>query len=947
MRHRRAARLGWSTGPVAVLGLLVHAGGVAALSRLSPLPALPAPDWAPLALPAAAYAIVAGLAVRRFAIAPLAGTFATGCLLHAAFVALPEVAGPTLADLAGLAPLTPPAWNSLALGALAALSVTLTLAPFRRLVAPRPRYVRAASRPVHAPRPLRSAVETPAEPRGGVPGGVASMTVAPPPVPLASPPVVPPPVTAMPPVAMAAAPAVPPAVVTPPAPQPTPPVAPPPPPVVPTPVVAAAPSNPSAPPAPVKPTPPPVPPRPPAPPASVPASSAPAASAGRPPGAEPIEEVIRITFARVADQLPADLFKLPLDRLGANLLEAGFLLVPRRLVVPQLAEGLVQVAWDAVGDQFPQAALGAPARDIAARLANGVIVLPLDEVVRQVPSELFALTSPEVDVRGIEEFPPPFQPHIPPPSAASGDASAGASADLGPIEPAGGLEDEPAPAPGSDDEPPASGAQEGLPGVAQAATRAMHGDAGAGDIEADAAFADSSAPADAQDELVGAASASGRDGFAAAGDLEASEPGGAAWDPGPDEVVDAGRELDGATDGLVAAPDEMDAAPARLEDDGESSSAEADSVAAWRDAETDGPGESDGDPAALGIDDAPPAPDPPSVTGPVATAPGADASATNGRYAGGATYESAAPRFHPTASWADGASAPEPPVARPSAATEPAGAVARDTAPAESPARSDLVQVRRIAALLGPMTAPFETGAVARGGRTILTVLPPAMDEAAAVEIALRVLPFLTDAPLPAPATQATIRTQAGALVLTPLAPADPAGAVLLAATPAGASLALLERLSLRAARDWRAERGGGAPGHARRGAGDGRLRPATVPPHVRALADSLQAFGPVRPAVLRDLDGSLLVYLFLPGDVDPVAVAGLARDLTRALEGTALGPVDSMVLRTGADARLLVRVLPAAGEHVTVLVAGGAPVDRPGLARIELDRAAARLGAS
>ena len=44
------------------------------------------------------------------------------------------------------------------------------------------------------------------------------------------------------------------------------------------------------------------------------------------------------------------------------------------------------------------------------------MTLPLDEVIRQLPGDAFTLSSPIVDVRGIEDFPPPFQPHVPPPS---------------------------------------------------------------------------------------------------------------------------------------------------------------------------------------------------------------------------------------------------------------------------------------------------------------------------------------------------------------------------------------------------------------------------------------------------------------------------------------------------------------------------------------------------
>src|SRR5207247_1005280 len=140
------------------------------------------------------------------------------------------------------------------------------------------------------------------------------------------------------------------------------------------------------------------------------------AQASRPPHSEPAEEMVRISFERIAGQLPADAFRLPLDRLGANLLEPGHLLVPRRLLGPQLAEGRARVQWSVVAEQFPRQAVAVSDADIAARLPEGVLTLPLDEVIRQLPGDAFALSSPIVDVRGIEDFPPPFQPHVPPPS---------------------------------------------------------------------------------------------------------------------------------------------------------------------------------------------------------------------------------------------------------------------------------------------------------------------------------------------------------------------------------------------------------------------------------------------------------------------------------------------------------------------------------------------------
>jgi hypothetical protein len=53
---------------------------------------------------------------------------------------------------------------------------------------------------------------------------------------------------------------------------------------------------------------------------------------------------------------------------------------------------------------------------------------------------------------------------------------------------------------------------------------------------------------------------------------------------------------------------------------------------------------------------------------------------------------------------------------------------------------------------------------------------------------------------------------------------------------------------------------------------------------------------------------------------------------------------VTSVILKLGAH-RLVLRAMDGASGSVTMLVGVGR-IDRPGLARIELDRAATRLGA-
>jgi hypothetical protein len=262
-------------------------------------------------------------------------------------------------------------------------------------------------------------------------------------------------------------------------------------------------------------------------------------------------------------------------------------------------------------------------------------------------------------------------------------------------------------------------------------------------------------------------------------------------------------------------------------------------------------------------------------------------------------------------------------------------AVAADPLPSDEPGAQD---ARRMAVLLGPLLSPMTVENVERAGASFLTLAPPAVAGVTVADVAARVLPFLIDPRLPERAVQATVRGTAMTVVITPLA--DAPDMALAAATPPGASLALLERLCLKEA---------AVPVTEARpitlvpaGSPEAELREAPPEPAVRTVAASLHAFGRVTSSVLHDPDGSLVVYLFLPAYLEARAFGGFARDLHRALVGSPAGPITSVVVKVGTH-RLLVRAVENA--RGAVLVAGGGPVERPGLARLELERAAACLG--
>jgi len=124
------------------------------------------------------------------------------------------------------------------------------------------------------------------------------------------------------------------------------------------------------------------------------------------------DPVVRIPFDRVVGQLPPGAFRLPLGQVGARLREAEMLVVPQALIVPQLGEGVVQVAWEVVAEQFPAAVFAVEPAEVKERIVNGRLLLPLDEIVRQLSPDVFAASIGRgpVEVPGIEGFPAPFKP---------------------------------------------------------------------------------------------------------------------------------------------------------------------------------------------------------------------------------------------------------------------------------------------------------------------------------------------------------------------------------------------------------------------------------------------------------------------------------------------------------------------------------------------------------
>ena len=161
---------------------------------------------------------------------------------------------------------------------------------------------------------------------------------------------------------------------------------------------------------------PPPPPSAPAPRAAAPKVAAPVPPAPAMPDA-PEEPMLRIRFARVADQLPPDVFVLPPQRLGESLREPHTIVVPQRLVVPQLREGAIEIPWTLIEDQFAELALAVPRGEMRKRYPDWVLSLPLDEVIGQIPADLIQVAAPAADLSDIGSFPAPFKPGPPTPES--------------------------------------------------------------------------------------------------------------------------------------------------------------------------------------------------------------------------------------------------------------------------------------------------------------------------------------------------------------------------------------------------------------------------------------------------------------------------------------------------------------------------------------------------
>lgn len=671
------------------------------------------------------------------------------------------------------------------------------------------------------------------------------------------------------------------------------------------------------------------------------------------------EPLVKISFRRIADQFPADAFVVDLDQVEAGLVERGVLLVPQRLLVPQLPEGVTQVAWEDVADQFPAAALAGPGAALKHRLTEGRLLLPIDEVIAQLPAAAFALGVPVMDVRGIAEFPSPFgfERDDETEAAAGAMLAAPAAGEASPDGPRARdpIETEeaappPDPAPGSCwgdivlAEEVAGDADE-LPDAAPAVPAAVETGLpttlriGFGRIA-------SQFPAEAFRMPVDRVAANLLEPGQILVPRRLAEPQLAegvvrvAWEDiasqfPPQSLALTAEELSARiAGGTIALP--LDEVVSQLSPETFAMpAARPDLLAleAFPEPFQVGPSRAPQDLAPAGaapesarVMPADPGPHLRSGAGAPVPTPGGPASDGRERAAIRRVGESLV------------LEEPGPPIAQVDAAAAPV----ESTPPgvAAPPGRDSAIEM--FAHALAP-AGSFEASAARVDGLDVVVFGAPGLPAGEIREVVRRVTAALGDVPGSWRLEQVTVRGAEGALVITPAGAPDPVsgrpGRVVVAAVPRGGTLARIEQLCLTAG-------GGTLPAGAGMAAPPLEQDDSALTEKLVRVAAILDAFGPVQPRVFRDPSRELLLYVYAPPGDDAAAFGTLARTLYHAVTGgpAPLGALDSVACRASTH-RVMLRPVPGAPGRAAVLVAAGTGHGRPGLAHLQVQRAAAHLG--
>jgi hypothetical protein len=119
--------------------------------------------------------------------------------------------------------------------------------------------------------------------------------------------------------------------------------------------------------------------------------------------------MVRVSFARISAQLPAEAFVLPFERLSESLREPHLVLVPRRVVLSQMHDGAVAVTWAHIASQFPDLALRMSADEFRKQYPDLKLWLPMEELASQLPAgSIPAAPAPEAD--RLDTVPAPVAP---------------------------------------------------------------------------------------------------------------------------------------------------------------------------------------------------------------------------------------------------------------------------------------------------------------------------------------------------------------------------------------------------------------------------------------------------------------------------------------------------------------------------------------------------------
>ena len=622
------------------------------------------------------------------------------------------------------------------------------------------------------------------------------------------------------------------------------------------------------------------------------------------------DDVVAIPFDRVESQLSADLFSGALAEIATRLREPGHLLIPVREVLPQLVEGMVVVRWDEVAGQFPADAFAGGVSAVAERLAGGRLVLPLDELVRRLPPDVFALSAAAPDVSALESFPLPFQPvsetpepePVAEPLEVEAPAMPSAVADSSMSPPA---VPSPAASPVISDLAPALAALR----LATARTpEPVSVPVGAVSTVA-APLVGEAAPVNEEFTLAEAAPTVGETAPAA------TPP------PAVEPVTVAVESL------LPPAPPAMDTPVASafvVETFERTRVTEPPVVAPPAMAES------------FVVEAFAPAP---VVEPPVVAPPAMAESAVVEAFASAPVVEPPVVTPPVVAETFEQPPAVESPA--PVIATEAPAAPDDTESPVEAAALAES-RLDRLAGALSPLGA-LTSSVTEIAGATVYVFRAPVVPADGVMQVAVTALPLLGAGPTPV--EQLTLRFEHGAIVLTPLAAVEPGPTLLVASAPRNGALALLEMLSLRArpsnvSRSAAPRFDGAAPVE--------ELDPVAGGPAADLLAGALRGFGAFRPSVLRDPAGRVeLCLLQAPGD-ETRAIGSFAHaaccTLSPAGVGGTLGAVQSAVFRLGPR-RLALRPFEGRPGHWIALCTPGDGA-RPGLVHLEMERAAAHAGA-